>query len=113
MASSSQGNRGSFTVCGVTLSEITRFVETKNNVSATDNTVDVSHLGVTGTAAITIAALPDPGATGGAATEYQIDYMDLQLFSVGQTAAGQTVTAASLTLAVNDVPRGSVTVSIG
>jgi hypothetical protein len=39
--------------------------------------------------------------------------MDLTLFSVGQTAAGQTVTAASLTLSVNDVPRGSVTVSIG
>jgi hypothetical protein len=39
--------------------------------------------------------------------------MGTALFFVGQTAAGQTVTAASLTLAVNDVPRGSVTVSIG
>lgn len=113
MASSSQGNRGSFTVVGTKLSEITRFVETGNNISATENTVDVSHLGVTGTSVITIAALPDPNATGGAVTEYQIDYMDLTLFSVGQTAAGQTVTAASLTLSVNDVPRGSVTVSIG
>lgn len=113
MASSSQGNRGSFSVAGVTLTEITRFVETKNNIAATENTIDVSHLGVTGTSTITIAALEDPNATGGAATEYQIDYMDLALFSVGQTAAGQTVTAASLTLSVNDVPRGSVTVSIG
>ena len=113
MASSSQNNRGSFTVVGTKLSEITRFVETGNNISATDNTVDVSHLGVTGTSVITIAALPDPNATGGAATEYQIDYMDLTLFRVGATAAGQTVTAASLTLSVNDVPRGSVTVSIG
>jgi hypothetical protein len=113
MASSSQGNRGSFTVCGVALTEITRFVETGNNVAATDNTIDVSHLGVTGTSTITIAALADPNATGGSPTEYQIDYMNLALFSVGQTAAGQTVTAASLTLAVNDVPRGSVTVSIG
>jgi hypothetical protein len=113
MASSSQGNRGSFTVCGVALTEITRFVETGNNIAATDNTIDVSHLGVTGTSTITIAALADPNATGGSPTEYQIDYMNLALFSVGQTAAGQTVTAASLTLAVNDVPRGSVTVSIG
>jgi hypothetical protein len=113
MASSSQGNRGSFTVCGVALTEITRFVETGNNIAATDNTIDVSHLGVTGTSTITIASLADPNATGGSPTEYQIDYMNLELFSVGQTAAGQTVTAASLTLAVNDVPRGSVTVSIG
>jgi hypothetical protein len=113
MASSSQGNRSSFTVCGVALTEITRFVETGNNIAATDNTIDVSHLGVTGTSTITIAALADPNATGGSPTEYQIDYMNLALFSVGQTAAGQTVTAASLTLAVNDVPRGSVTVSIG
>jgi hypothetical protein len=113
MAGSSQGNRGSFTVCGVALTEITRFVETGNNIAATDNTIDVSHLGVAGTSTITIAALADPNATGGSPIEYQIDYMNLALFAVGQTAAGQTVTAASLTLAVNDVPRGSVTVSIG
>lgn len=114
MASSSQAaNKGTFTVVGTKLSEITRFVETGNNIAATDNTIDVSHLGLTGTSTITIAALPDPNATGGAATEYQIDYMDLALFKVGQNAAGQTVTAASLTLSVNDVPRGSVTVSIG
>jgi hypothetical protein len=113
MASSSQGNRGSFTVCGVALTEITRFVETGNNIAASDNTIDVSHLGVSGTSTITIAALPDPSATGGAATEYQIDYIGTSLFFSGQTAAGQTVTAASLTLSVNDVPRGSVTVSIG
>lgn len=113
MALSSQGNRGDFTVCGTKLSEITRFVETGNNVAANENTVDVSHLATTGTSVVTIAALPDPSATGGAATEYQIDYMDLALFFVGQTAAGQTVTAASLSLSVNDVPRGSVTVSIG
>jgi hypothetical protein len=113
MASSSQGNRGSFTVCGVALTEITRFVETGNNIAATDNTIDVSHLGTTGTATVTIAALADPNATGGSPAEYQIDYMNPVLFFVGQTAQGQTVTAASLTLAVNDVPRGSVTVSIG
>lgn len=113
MASSSQGNKGSFTVCGVSLAEITRFVETGNNIAASDNTIDVSHLGVTGTSTITIAALSDPNATGGAATEYQIDYIGTALFYSGQTAAGQTVTAASLTLSVNDVPRGSVTVSIG
>jgi len=113
MPSSSQGNRGSFTVCGVTLNEITRFVETTNNIAASDNTIDVSHLGMTGTSTITIAALADPNATGGSPIEYQIDYMQAVVFKVGETATGQTVTASSLTLAVNDVPRGSVTVSIG
>lgn len=113
MASSSQGNRGSYTVCGSTLTEITRFVETGNNVAANENTIDVSHLGVTGTSVITIASLPDPNATGGGGIEYQIDYMGTALFYVGQTATGQTVTAASLTLSVNDVARGSVTVSVG
>ncbi len=113
MPSSSQGNRGSFTVCGVTLNEITRFVETTNNIAASDNTIDVSHLGTGGTQTVTIAALADPNATGGSPTEYQIDYMQPVIFTVGQTAAGQTVTASSLTLSVNDVPRGSVTVSIG
>lgn len=114
MPSSSQGQgKGSFTVCGVALTEITRFVETTNNIAASDNTIDVSHLGTTGTQTITIAALADPNATGGSPTEYQIDYMQPVIFKVGQTAAGQTVTAASLTLSVNDVPRGSVTVSIG
>lgn len=114
MATSSQSaNRGSFTVCNVSLTEITRFVETGNNIAATDNTIDVSHLGTTGTSVATIAALANPNQTGGAAAEYQIDYMNPVLFFVGQNAPGQTVTAASLTLAVNDVPRGSVTVSIG
>lgn len=117
MATSSQGNRGSFSVCGSNLTRITRFVETRNNLAASDNTVDVSHLGTTGTTIATIPALADPNATGGSPTEFQIDYIastsDGPVFFVGQTASGQTVTAFSLTLAVNDVPRGSVTVSIG
>lgn len=113
MPSSSQGNRTSYSVCGTNLNEITRFVEVSNNTAATANTIDVSHLGVTGTAVLTINALSDPTQTGQAATEYQIDHMQSAMFYVGQSVAGQTVTAASLTLSVNDVPRGSVTVAIG
>jgi hypothetical protein len=117
MATSSQtAGKGSFTVCGSGLTKITRFVETRNNIAASDNTVDVSHLGTTGTTIVTIPALADPNATGGSPTEYQIDYIASStgpVFFVGQTASGQTVTAFSLTLAVNDVPRGSVTVSVG
>lgn len=114
MATSSQNaGKGSYTLCGTKLNEITRFVETGNNLAASENTIDVSHLGTTGTSVVTIAALADPNAAGGSPTEYQVDYMDLALFYVGQNANGQTVTAASLTLAVGDVPRGSVTFSVG
>lgn len=118
MATSSQGQgKGSFSVAGVAVNNITRFVETQNNVAAGDNTIDVSHLGTTGTITQTIAALPNPNVQGQASTEYTIDYIGNTtsgpLFFVGQTSTAHTVTAASFTLAVGDVPRGSVTFSVG
>lgn len=118
MATSSHGQgKGSYTLCGSTLNEITRFVETRNNVAATENTIDVSHLALTQGANVeTIAALPDPSQTGASAKEFQIDYIGNTstgpVFFTGQTGTGQTVTAASFTLAVGDVPRGSVTFSV-
>jgi len=118
MPTSSQGaGKGAFTVAGVPVSKITRFVETSNNVSASNNTIDVSHLGTTGTVAVSIAGLPDPNQAGQSATEYQIDYIgdpsSGPVFYVGQAGTAHTVTAASFTLAVGDVPRGSVTFSVG
>lgn len=118
MATSSHGQgKGSYTLCGQSLTEITRFVETTNNVAATQNTVDVSHLGIAqGGSIATISALPDPTQSGATAREFQIDYIGSTsgpVYYTGQTASGQTVTAASFTLAVGDVPRGSVTFSVG
>jgi hypothetical protein len=118
MATSSQGQgKGSFTVAGVKVSEITRFVETSNNLGSNANTIDVSHLGTTGTTSVTIAALPDLTQAGQSPTEYQIDYIgDPSLgpvFYVGQANSAHTVTASSFTLAVGDVPRGSVTFAVG
>jgi hypothetical protein len=96
---------------------ITRFVETSNNIGAGSNTIDVSHLGTTGTTIVTIAGLPDPNQAGQSSTEYQIDYIASTVsgpvFYVGQASTAHTVTAASLTLAVGDVARGSVTFSVG
>jgi hypothetical protein len=98
---------------------VTNIVYTLNDVTG-DDTIDISHLGLTAGASVLTLSRPLKGSATDTGREVQMDYIGTGFLSDGATgtltiagglalAASATVQSSSVTLAVNDVIRGSVT----
>ncbi|NBT05451.1 MAG: hypothetical protein EBS54_01400 [Betaproteobacteria bacterium] len=98
---------------------VTNIVYTLTDVNAAD-TIDISHLGQAVGSAVLTQDRPLTGAANDTGREVQIDYIGNGVVSDGATGTlaitggvslskAATVSSSSVTLAVNDVVRGSVT----
>jgi hypothetical protein len=98
---------------------VTNITYTLTDVNAAD-TIDISHLGQTVGAAILTLDRPLTGAANDTGREVQIDYIGSSVINDGATGTlaitggislskSATVSSSSVTLAVNDVIRGSAT----
>ena len=98
---------------------VTNLVYNLNDVNAAD-TIDVSHLGQTAGEAVLTQDRPLTGSATDTGREVQIDYIGNAVIADGATGTltiagglslskAATVSSSSVTLAVNDVVRGSAT----
>lgn len=98
---------------------VTNIVYTLTDVNAAD-TIDISHLGQTNGSAVLTQDRPLTGAANDTGREVQIDYIGNSVITDGLTGTlaitggvslskAATVSSSSVTLAVNDVVRGSAT----
>ena len=112
----SSGTTFTFAGTGYT---VTNIVYTLTDVNAAD-TIDISHLGQTAGSAVLTQDRPLTGAANDTGREVQIDYIGSSVISDGATGTlaitggislskAATVSSSSVTLAVNDVVRGSAT----
>ena len=112
------GSGTSVTFPGFTGS-VTNIVYNKNDVAAQD-TIDISHLGLTVGASVLTADRPLKGSANDTGREVQIDFIGVGGLDDGATgtltisgglslAKVATVASSSVTLGVNDVIRGSAT----
>lgn len=114
-----------FTFAGTTYT-VTNIVVTHSDPAGGDNTIDVSHLGLTTGASIKTIQRPLKGSTTDASREVVIDYLGISVIEGGSTgtvsltSAGSTlisgkaatVTSSTLTMATNDAVRGQATFTI-
>ena len=119
MASTPHDSSGtSITFPGFTGS-VTNITYNLTNTAAAD-TIDISHLGLTTGAAVLTQDRPLAGSATDTGREVQIDYIGSGVLADGATGSlvisgglsltkSATVSSSSVTLAVNDVIRGSVT----
>ena len=119
MASTPHGGSGTtftFAGTGYTVTNITYSL----NDTAANDTIDISHLGLTVGAAVATMDRPLKGSAGDTGREVSIDYIGSGVIADGATgtlviagglslSAAATVSSSSVTLAVNDVIRGSAT----
>ena len=98
---------------------VTNIVYNKNDVAAQD-TIDISHLGLTVGASVLTADRPLKGSANDTGREVQIDFIGVGGLDDGATGTlaitggislskVATVASSSVTLGVNDVIRGSAT----
>jgi len=98
---------------------VTNITYTLNDVTG-DDTIDISHLGLSAGASVLTLSRPLKGSATDTGREVQMDYIGTGFLSDGATgtlaitgglalSASATVQSSSVTLAVNDVIRGSVT----
>jgi hypothetical protein len=98
---------------------VTNIVYNQNDVAAGD-TIDISHLALTTGASVLTKDRPLKGSATDTGREVQIDFIGTGAIADGSTGTlaitgglsltkVATVSSSSLTLAVNDVVRGSVT----
>ena len=98
---------------------VTNITYNLNNVAG-DDTIDISHLGLTAGAAVLTQDRPLKGSATDTGREVQVDYIGTGVVADGATgtlaitgglslSAMATEQSSSVTLAVNDVVRGSVT----
>lgn len=98
---------------------VTNIVYNKNDVAAQD-TIDISHLGLTVGASVLTADRPLKGSANDTGREVQIDFIGVGGLDDGATGTLEitggislskvaTVASSSVTLGVNDVIRGSAT----
>jgi hypothetical protein len=98
---------------------VTNITYTLNDVTG-DDTIDISHLGLSAGASVLTLSRPLKGSATDTGREVQVDYIGTGFLSDGATgtlgitgglalSASATVQSSSVTLAVNDVIRGSVT----
>ena len=123
MASTPHDSTGTVLTWAGTTYTVTNIVITNENPAADDN-IDVSHLGQTTGATILTQARPLKGSSSGeTGKELSFDYIGTTQLAGGTTGAysltgavalsgNATVVSSSVTLAVNDVVRGSATVRI-
>jgi hypothetical protein len=110
------GTTFTFAGTGYTVTNITYSL----NDTAANDTIDISHLGLTVGAAVLTLDRPLSGSATDTGREVQIDYIGSGVIADGATGTlaitgglslskAATVSASSVTLAVNDVIRGSAT----
>ena len=98
---------------------VTNITYNLNNVAG-DDTIDISHLGLSAGASVLTLSRPLKGSATDTGREVQVDYIGTGFLSDGATgtlaitgglalSASATVQSSSVTLAVNDVIRGNVT----
>jgi hypothetical protein len=98
---------------------VTNITYTLTDVNAAD-TIDISHLGQSAGSAVLTLDRPLTGAANDTGREVQIDYIGSAVINDGATGTlaitggialskAATVSSSSVTLAVNDVIRGSAT----
>jgi hypothetical protein len=103
---------------------VTNIVVT-NTDPATDNTIDVSHLGMTAGNSILTQTRPLSGSSTDTGRQVVVDYLGssiirdavsgtlvLTIAGSGAISANATVTTSTLTLATNDVVKGQVTFKV-
>jgi hypothetical protein len=124
MASTPHDSSGSGFTLGATTFTVTSVTLNFSDVSGNTDRIDVSHLGQTTGATILTVARPLRGsATGETGKEVSFDYIGTTQLVGGTTGAyaltgpvalsgNATVLSSSVTLAVNDVVRGSATVRL-
>ncbi len=96
-----------------------------NTDPATDNTIDVSHLGMTTGNSIRTIQRPLKGSSTDTGREVVVDYLGTSILADASTgtltvtvggsslvSAAATVVSSTLTLATNDVVRGQVTFKV-
>lgn len=98
---------------------VTNIVYSLNDVNAAD-TIDISHLGQSAGSSVLTQDRPLQGSASDTGREVQIDYVGNSVIADGATGTltitgglslskAATVSSSSVTLAVNDVVRGSAT----
>lgn len=124
MAATPHDGAGTTFSFGGTSFTVTNIVVT-NTDPATDDTIDVSHLGLTAGNSILSQSRPLQGSATDTGREVVVDYLGtsiikdattgtLALVSAGSTliSAAATVSGSTLTLATNDAVRGQVTFKV-
>jgi hypothetical protein len=111
------------TIAGVTYTA-TNLSVNFSDVSGASDRIDTSHLGLTTGSTITTVARPLKGsATGDTGKEISFDYIGVSQIEGGTTGSysitgpvalsgNATVLSSSVTLALNDIVRGSATVRV-
>lgn len=112
-----------FTFAGTTYT-VTNIVVSANDPNA-DNTIDVSHLGLTTGAAVLTQDRPLAGSATDTGQQVSVDYLGKSLVADGSTGTisithngvsllsrAATVNSSTLTFALNDAVRGSATFRI-
>jgi len=120
MAATPHDSRTTFTFAGVGYT-VTNIVYSLTDVTGSADTIDVSHLGLTTGATVLTQARPLKGSTGGdTGKEVSIDYIGNAAIVGGKSgtltitgglglSTTATCSSSSVTLAVNDVIKGSAT----
>jgi len=124
MAATPHGATGTTLTLGSTTFTVTSITLNFSDVSGESDRIDVSHLGLTTGASVLTQARPLKGSTGGeTGKEVSFDYIGSSQLTGGTTgtltiaggvslSGAATVVSSSVTLAVNDVIRGSATVRV-
>jgi len=118
MSTPHAGSGTTFSFAGTNYT-VTNITYTLTDVNAAD-TIDISHLGQSAGSAVLTLDRPLTGAANDTGREVQIDYIGSAVISDGATGTlaitggislskAATVSSSSVTLAVNDVIRGSAT----
>lgn len=124
MASTPHDSSGTTLTLGSTTYTVTSVTLNFSDVSGESDRIDISHLGQTTGATVLTQARPLKGATSGeTGKEVSFDYIGSTQLAGGTTgtltiaggvalSGAATVLSSSVTLAVNDVIRGSATVRV-
>lgn len=124
MAATPHDSTGTVFSFGGTSFTVTNIVVT-NTDPAADNTIDVSHLGLTAGNSVLTQSKPLQGSSTDTGREVTVDYLGtniikdastgtltLTVAGVSAISAAATVSSSTLTFATNDVVRGSVTFKV-
>ena len=124
MSATPHGGSGTSLSFGGTTFTVTSLTVNFSDVSGESDRIDVSHLGLTTGASVVTVARPLKGSTSGeTGKEVSFDYVGTSQLIGGTTgtlsiaggtsiSGAATVVSSSLTLAVNDVIRGSATIRV-
>lgn len=125
MAATPHDGTGTTFSFGGTAFTVTNIVVT-NTDPAADDTIDVSHLGLTAGSSVRTISRPLQGSATDTGREVVVDYLGTNIIKDASTgtlvltvgsataiSAAATVSSSTLTLATNDAVRGQVTFRVG